>query len=131
MTEVCILLVFLTHIYIYLFIYQDARFWKCEKKVTLYFTHNFLSNMFRPLLRPFSGWCYYYNNTNEQMSFAEHLCIYVFQMLFIFSGNILRLLCNLFRIYVQYTLTASLKKLIKVFSWRTPRKQRNREAYIT
>jgi len=28
-----------------------------------YFIHKFLTNMFRPILRPSSGWCYYYKKT--------------------------------------------------------------------
>jgi hypothetical protein len=32
-----------------------------------YFIHNVLTNMFRPVFRPSSGWCYYYKNTNVQM----------------------------------------------------------------
>jgi len=32
-----------------------------------YFIHNILTNMFRPLLPPSSGWCYYYKNIKVQM----------------------------------------------------------------
>jgi len=31
---------------------------------------NLLSNMFRPLLLPSSGWCYYYKNTKAEMWLA-------------------------------------------------------------
>ena len=32
-----------------------------------YFIHDFLTNKFRSLLQPSSGWCYYYKNTKVQM----------------------------------------------------------------
>ena len=39
---------------------------KCTSMFIMYFIHSFLVNMFRPLIRPSSGW-YYYKNTNVQM----------------------------------------------------------------
>jgi len=33
----------------------------------MYFIHNFLINMFRSLLRPSSGWCYFYKNTKVHL----------------------------------------------------------------
>ena len=44
------------------------------------FVHYILSNMFRPLLRPSSGW-YYYKNTKVQMWLADgdtanHICAF-------------------------------------------------------
>jgi len=37
----------------------------------MYFIHDILTNMFRPLLQPSSGYCYDYKNKKVQMRLAE------------------------------------------------------------
>jgi len=38
---------------------------KCTSIFLMYFIQNILTNMFRPVYRPSSGWCYYYSNTKR------------------------------------------------------------------
>jgi len=38
----------------------------------MYFSHNVLTNMFRPACWSSSGWYYYYKNTNVQIWLCHH-----------------------------------------------------------
>ena len=53
---------------------------KMHFSVYVYFVHSILTNMFRPLLRPYSGWRYYYKNKKVQMwllvSHSLHTAVY-------------------------------------------------------